>query len=111
MARGADPETSFLLRSVVARTHKTSWRVAMISIPSPWPALIPFASCMETKRKEKNLIFLSVFTQINKVSRDVVSQFRPLHALPLLNNNKNKEGRNHLKHMLLHSRVDITIFC
>lgn len=51
MAKGADPETSFLLRSVVARTHNTSWKVAMISIPSPWPALIPSESCMETRRK------------------------------------------------------------
>lgn len=52
MAKGADPETSFLLRSVVARTHNTSWKVAMISIPSPWPALIPSESCMETRRKK-----------------------------------------------------------
>lgn len=51
MAKGADPETSVLLRSVVARTHNTSWKVAMISMPSPWPALIPSESCMETRRK------------------------------------------------------------
>lgn len=63
MARGADPETSFLLRSVVARTHNTSWKVAMISIPSPWPALIPSESCTETRRK---------------MSLDIPTRFQPI---------------------------------
>lgn len=45
MASGAEPPKSRRLRSVVARTHSTSCRVPMISMPRPWPEFTPRASC------------------------------------------------------------------
>lgn len=51
MARGAEPPRSRRLRSVVARTHSTSCRVPMISMPRPWPEFTPRASCREEKRE------------------------------------------------------------
>lgn len=87
MARGADPETSVLLRSVVARTHKTSWRVAMISIPSPWPALTPPESYMETRRK---------------MSADIPTCLQPDIKV---------SGCLNRKHILLYIRVNVASFC
>lgn len=43
MARGAEPVTSCRLLSVTAMTHRTSWKVARSSMPTPWLALTPFS--------------------------------------------------------------------
>lgn len=58
MARGAEPVTSDRCLSVVAKTQRTSWKVAKSSMANPWPTFTPLLSYKKNKRIKKILDYI-----------------------------------------------------